>query len=319
MRSQERTGIVYGLVAYGLWGVFPLYFRLLEDSGAVEILFHRVLWSLLLCSALMVGLRRLGRLRAALTNPRAVGWLAVAATVIAVNWGVYIYSVNTGRVIEASLGYFINPLVTVLMGVLLLHERLRIGQWLALAIGAIAVLVLTADYGRPPVISLILAFSFATYGLCKNRVGGTVDALSGLTTETLLLAPAGVIALTYIEASGNGTFTQNAPWQAILMASTGIVTVAPLLLFAASASRVPLSMIGLMQYVTPTLQFLCGVLILGEHMPASRWAGFGLVWLALAILTFDSLTAQRRRTTAATGAQAASTEAPTAAGLSSGI
>jgi chloramphenicol-sensitive protein RarD len=204
--------------------------------------------------------------------------------------------VNSGQVVEASLGYFINPLVTVLLGVLVLRERLRPWQWAAVGIGAAAVAVLTADYGRPPLIALTLALSFGLYGLIKNRVGAGVGAVTGLTTETIVLALPAAIVLAWLEATGNGHFTQNPPWQGLLLASVGIATVVTLLFFAASARRVPLSTLGLLQYLTPTLPLLCGVLLLGEHMPPARWAGFALVWVALVVLTADTLrTASRRR------------------------
>lgn len=320
MTGQTRAGVTYGLIAYGLWGVFPLYFRLLHRSGAVEILIHRVLWSLVVCFTAVVLLRRLGRLARTLRDRRTATWLLVAAVVVAINWGVYIYAVNSDQVIEASLGYFINPLVTVLLGVVLLRERLRRLQWVAVGVGALAVVVLTVDYGHLPVIALVLAVSFGTYGLCKNRVGGSVDALTGLTTETLLLAPVGIVALTFLESTGRGTVTENAPWQGLLLASSGFITVLPLLLFAAAASRVPLSLIGLMQYVTPTLQFLCGVLILGEHMPTSRWIGFGLVWIALVVLTTDGLRHARRpaRSAARAAGEVGPTGAPDALQVPSG-
>lgn len=291
--SELRLGTIYGAAAYTLWGAFPLYFRLLDGSGAFEVVLHRVVWSAAACLVLIV-VTRIGRdLLATLTHWRIVATLTTAAVFLAVNWGVYIYAVNSGQVIEASLGYFINPLVTVALGVLLLRERLRRLQWAAVAIGALAVALLTLDYGHLPYIALVLAATFGTYGLLKNRVGSRVGALVGLSTETLALSPLALAGIAYLSVSGRGTFTENAPWQALLLVSTGLVTIAPLLLFAASARRVPLTTLGLLQYLTPTLQFLCGVLVLGEQMPASRWFGFGLVWAALVLLTADSLRAAR--------------------------
>ena len=295
MNSEGRRGVGFGFAAYFLWGVFPLYFRALDASGALEILLHRILWSLAVL-ALVVAAARATRadLRAVLRRPRVVGVLAAAAFALTLNWGIYVYAVNSGQVVEAALGYFINPLVTVALGVVVLRERLRPAQWTAVGVGALAVAVLTVDYGRPPWIALALACSFGTYGLLKNRVGGSVGALSGLTTETLVLAPVALGVLAWYEATGRGTFTVDAPWQALLLASSGLVTVGPLLLFAAAARRVPLTTMGLLQYLTPMLQLLCGVLLLGEHVPPARWAGFGLVWLALVVLTADSLRAARR-------------------------
>jgi chloramphenicol-sensitive protein RarD len=300
MTSGSR-GVLYGIGAYGLWGIFPLYFRLLESSGAVEVVVHRVLWSLLICVVVVAAVRGRRDLQKALSSPRIVASLGVGAILLAVNWGVYVYAVNSGQVVEASLGYYINPLVTVLLGVLVLRERLRPWQWAAVGVGTAAVAVLTAAYGKPPLIALTLAVSFGLYGLIKNRVGAAVGAVTSLTTETFVLALPAVAMLTWLETTGRGHFAQNPPWQGLLLASTGVFTVIPLLMFAASARRVPLSTLGLLQYLTPTLQLLCGVLLLGEHMTPARWAGFGLVWVALVVLTVDTVrTASRRRIPART-------------------
>jgi chloramphenicol-sensitive protein RarD len=303
MTSGTR-GVLYGIGAYGLWGVFPLYFRLLESSGAVEVVLHRVLWSLLVCVLVVAATRGWHDLRAALASPHTVVTLGVGAAFLSLNWGVYIYAVESGQVVEASLGYYINPLVTVLLGVLVLRERLRPWQWASVGVGTAAVAVLTAAHGKPPIIALTLALSFGLYGLIKNRVGAGVGAVTSLTTETVVLALPAAAALAWLETTGRGHFTQNPPWQGLLLASAGVATVIPLLFFAASARRVPLSTLGLLQYLTPTLQLLCGVLLLGEHMTAARWAGFGLVWVALLILTVDTLrTASRRRTAARRAAE----------------
>ena len=299
MNPEARRGVLYGIGAYGLWGVFPLYFRLLERSGALEVVLHRVLWSLLVCLAVVAAVRGWAELRAVLGAPRHVVTLGVGAVLLALNWGVYIYAVNSGQVVEASLGYYINPLVTVLLGVLVLRERLRHLQWVAVGVGALAVAVLTAAYGRPPFIALTLALSFGLYGLIKNRVGASVGALASLTTETVVLAPVAAAGLVLFEMGGQGHFGDNPPWQGLLLASVGVATVVPLLFFAAAARRVPLSTIGLLQYLTPTLQLLCGVVLLGEHMSPARWAGFALVWVALVVLTADTVRAASRRRTEA--------------------
>jgi chloramphenicol-sensitive protein RarD len=224
-----------------------------------------------------------------------VGALSAAAVFIAVNWGVYIYAVNSGHVVEAALGYFVNPLVTVLLGVVVLRERLRVLQWVAVGIGFGAVAVLTFAYGRPPWIAAVLAFSFATYGLIKNRVGRGVGALTSLSVETAVLTPFALVWLVWMELNGTGTFTGGGTQHSLLLAAAGVVTAVPLLLFAAAARRVPLSTIGLLQYLTPTLQFLIGVLIMGEQMPPARWVGFTLVWLALVVLTWDGLRTAHNR------------------------
>ena len=295
MQPDARRGTIFGFSGYLLWGVFPLYFRALDASGALEILLHRVLWTTLTCALLVLLVRQRAALAAVLRDRRLRWRLAAASGVLALNWLTFIYAVNSGRVVESSLGYFINPLVTVMLGVLVLHERLRRWQWVAMGIGLVAVLVLTVDYGRPPWIALVLAFSFATYGLLKNRVGPDVGALSGMTVESLALAPLALAGLVWLESAGDGTFTVDWPWQALLLASTGPATLVPLLLFAAGARRVPLSTMGLLQYLTPVLQLMCGLLLLGESMQLTRWIGFGLVWAALVVLTVDGLGAARSR------------------------
>ncbi|MGZ4602872.1 MAG: EamA family transporter RarD [Kineosporiaceae bacterium] len=294
MNSRTR-GALYGVGAYGLWGIFPLYFRLLDRSGATEVVVHRVLWSLVVCLGVVAATRGWQDLRATLAEPRRVLTLGVGAALLALNWGVYVYAVNSGQVVEASLGYFVNPLVTVLLGVLVLRERLRPWQWAAVGIGGAAVGVLTVAYGRPPLIALTLALSFGLYGLIKNRVGADVGAVTSLTTETVVLALPAALVLAWLESTGQGHFTADPPRQGLLLASAGIATVVPLLLFAASARRMPLSSLGLLQYLTPVLQLLCGVLLLGEHMPPARWAGFALVWAALLVLTADTVRSASRR------------------------
>ncbi len=294
--TESRRGVAYGIAAYVIWGAFPLYFRLLQTAGAVEIVMHRVVWSLLVCAVVLTVTRGWSALTTVLREPRRIVVPAAAALVLALNWGTYVYGVNSGQVVETSLGYFINPLVTVLLGVVVLRERLRPLQWAAVGIGALAVVVLAVDYGRPPWIALVLAFSFGAYGLAKNRVGLKVGAVAGLTIETMALAPLAVVGLVWLGVTGQSTFTTDAPWHPLLLASVGIATVVPLLSFAAAARRVPLSTVGLLQYLAPVLQLIAGVVFLGETMSASRLAGFAIVWLALAVLTTDSLRhAQRGR------------------------
>ncbi|HEX8497103.1 MAG TPA: EamA family transporter RarD [Actinomycetales bacterium] len=306
--SSVRRGTAFGAGAYLIWGVFPLYFHLLLPASALEILLHRVVWSLLVCLLAIAVLRDLSWVRPLLASPRRLLRLGVAAVFIAANWGVYIYGVNSGQVVETALGYFINPLVTVLLGVVLLRERLRRLQWAAVGLGAVAVVVLTVDYGHPPWIALALAGSFATYSLMKKRIGTQLGALAGLTTETALLAPFALAALVWVEVTGRGTFSDQPPWHGLLLVSTGIATAVPLLLFAAAARRIPLSTIGLLQFTTPGLQLLTGVFLLGEQVPASRWIGFGIVWAALAVLTIDMLrSAHGRRTAARDDARAPAT------------
>lgn len=273
-----------GAAAYLMWGAFPLYWPLLKPAGAVEILAHRMVWSLLTMLVIVILARRV---RALLTIPPRARLLLVAAGItIAMNWGTFIYGVNSGRVVETSLGYFINPLVTVLFAVALLGERLRPMQWIALGVSAIAVLVIAIEYGRPPWIALILAFSFGTYGLMKKQAG--VEAIESLTFETLVLAPVALGYLIWLGLSGDQHFAGHGLGHATLMAATGIVTAVPLLCFGAAAIRVPMTTLGLLQYLGPILQFLIGVAALHERMTAGRWIGFSLVWVALAILTLDA-------------------------------
>lgn len=290
---EQRRGLLLGVAAYGIWGAFPLYWPLLEPAGAVEILAHRILWSMLTMGLLLVAFRRTPQLREILAERRTVLLLAAAALVITVNWAIYIYGVNSERVVETSLGYFINPLVTVLMGVFLLGERLRPLQWAALGIASVAVVVLTVDYGRPPWIALALAFSFGTYGLLKKTAD--VGAVESLALETTVVAPLAIAYLAYLVATGASSFGTEGGGHALLLASTGIVTAIPLICFGAAAIRVPLTTLGLLQYLAPVLQFALGVFVLDEAMPASRWIGFGLVWVALVIFTVEANTHRRRQ------------------------
>jgi chloramphenicol-sensitive protein RarD len=292
VESTSRRGLVYGAAAYGLWGLFPLYWPLLEPAGAVEILAHRVLWSAITISLVVTFLRRWPDVRAVWRDRRSRLLLVSAALVISVNWSIYIYGVNSGRVVETSLGYFINPLVTVLMGVVVLSERLRALQWAALTLAAGAVVVLALDYGRLPWIALVLAFSFGTYGLLKKQAG--VDPLESLTLETVVLAPLAVAYLVWLGVRGDSGVLDHGAGHAALFLTTGVVTVVPLLFFGAAAIRLPLVTIGLLQYLAPVIQFLLGVLWYDESMPAARWIGFTLVWIALVVFTLEALQHRRR-------------------------
>ncbi|AKN69497.1 protein rarD [Streptomyces sp. PBH53] len=290
--GEHRIGLLNGFAAYGMWGLVPLFWPLLKPAGALEILAHRMVWSLVFVAVALLFVRRWAWAGELLRQPRRLGLVALAAGVITVNWGVYIWAVNSGHVVEASLGYFINPLVTIAMGVLILKERLRRVQWAAVAIGFAAVLVLTIGYGRPPWISLCLAFSFAVYGLVKKKVAlGGVESLAAETAVQFLPALGYLLWLT---AHGGSSFLGEGAGHAALLASTGVVTALPLACFGAAAIRVPLSTLGLLQYLAPLFQFLCGILYFHEAMPPERWAGFALVWLALILLTGDALRTARR-------------------------
>jgi chloramphenicol-sensitive protein RarD len=294
-REELRRGTVYGFLAYAIWGVFPLYFAALKPAGAWEILAHRILWTLVLCAGILAVRRDLAWSRQLLRRPRLGLGVTIAALLIAANWVIYVTAVITGRTTEAALGYFLNPLVTVALGVIVLRERLRPLQWTAVAIGAVAGLYLSIAGGQFPLIALSLAFSFAAYGLVKKRVGASLDAMHSLAAETAVLFPVAVVLLAVLVARGETTFTLDAPVHPALLLLAGVITAVPLLLFAAAARRIPLTTVGLLQFITPVLQLLCGVLLLGEHMSAARWVGFAIVWVALAVLTLDSVLARPRR------------------------
>ncbi|HEY5847647.1 MAG TPA: EamA family transporter RarD [Microlunatus sp.] len=292
--ERNRRGLLYGLGAYLLWGSVPLFWPLLDRAGAVEILAHRILWSLVIAGLLALILLPRGWWRPLATRRNMI-LLTLAAAVIAVNWGLYIWAVNSGQVVETALGYYINPILTVLLGVIFLRERLAAAQWVAMGFAVAAVLILTVDYGRPPWIALILAVSFGSYGLLKNRINA--GAVATLTVESALLTPLALGYLIFLQSAGAMTFVHLGWGHSLLLVSAGLVTVLPLLLFSAAAVRIPLSTLGLLQYLTPTAQFLLGVFYFGEAMPPARWAGFALIWVALLILSGYGLfraTATRR-------------------------
>lgn len=303
--DHGARGTAYGLAAYAMWGLFPLYFQTLRPAGAIEVLAHRVLWSLLVCLVVLTLAGQLRWLALLVRAPRTLAAVATAGVLIAANWTIYTFAVLAGHVTEASLGYFLNPLVTVGLGVMLLGERLRRMQWVAVATGAVAAIYLTLDYGSPPWISLALAVSFASYGLVKKHVGSSLSAIQSLTAETLVIAPAAVVIVIWLAQTGQQTFGTQGAGHTILLASAGLATAVPLLLFAAAARRVPLTTIGLLQFITPVLQLLSAVLLLGESMPASRWIGFAMVWVALILLTADSMVAVGRSRRLARSAAAA--------------
>jgi chloramphenicol-sensitive protein RarD len=266
---------------------------LLISSGPVEIVAWRIVFSLVFCALLLTVTRGWGRFAALARDRRTTGALALAAVFILVNWSVFIWATVNGHVVEASLGYFTNPIVTVLLGVLVLREKLRPLQWVAVGVSAIAVLVLAIGYGSFPWIALSLAFSFGLYGLVKKQVGPKADAIGGLTMETLVLAPLALVALVVMQVTTGLTIGTISPLHTVVMLSVGVLTAIPLLLFAAAARRLPLVYLGLVQYLAPILQLIIGVWLLQEAMPPERWLGFGIVWIALAILTVDMFTRGR--------------------------
>jgi chloramphenicol-sensitive protein RarD len=289
----DRRGVAQGLSAHVLWGMFPAFWPLLDPAAPVEVLAHRILWTLLFMSAVLGVLRGWRPLR----TLGAAGWLAVtaAATLIAGNWGLFIYGVAIDHVVDIALGYYISPLVSTALGVLVLRERPRRAQWVALGIAVVAVVTISIGSGRVPWLGLALAATFGTYGLLKKRV--PLPSSAGLTAEGVVLGPLAAVFLVVWELSGSGTLTGHGPWHVLLLVAAGPVTALPLLLFGAAARRVPLSTLGSLTYITPTMQFLWGVLVLGEAMPALRWVGFALVWVALAVLTVDLVRATRGRRT----------------------
>ncbi len=286
--NRPNRGIAFGVGAYFLWGIVPAYWPLLQPAGSVEILAHRIAWSLVVMAVITAALGRWAGIRR--LSRRGWAMVAAASVLIAVNWGVYIHAVNTGHVVEAALGYFINPLVSVLLGVFVLRERLRLPQYAALTIAVTAVVVLAVDYGRLPWISLVLACSFGLYGLLKKTV--PLEATASVTAESLVLAPIAVGYLIWLGPAG--TFASHGWGHALILASAGLVTAIPLILFGAGARLVPLVTLGMLQYLAPVLQFSWGVFVMHEPMPASRWFGFALVWVALAIFTVDAVRARRR-------------------------
>jgi chloramphenicol-sensitive protein RarD len=282
-----RAGVLYGIAAYGLWGLFPIYFHALDDAGSVEVLAHRIGWTMLVVIAMLAVTRKLHAVRDLGGDRRKLLLLSVAAVMIATNWGVYIAAVDAGHVIEAALGYFITPLISVVFGMTVFGERLRTAQVIALGLGTVSVIVLSVGYGAFPWIAVVLAVSFGTYGMIKKLVNvGAAESLAVETSVLFLPALAVIVALAW---TGDGSFASGDLHLTVLLALAGPITALPLLLFAACVTRVPLSVAGLLQYLTPVLQFLIGWVAYDETMTTARWIGFGLVWLALGVLSYDAL------------------------------
>ena len=293
--NEKAQGIGYGLSAYLIWGSFPLVIAMLSFADPFEIVVWRVIFGFAFGLAVILISRKFPEYLAVFKQPKQLLWISLAAVVIYINWQVYVYAVADNHVLEASLGYFINPLVTIALATIFLKEKLNVLQWVAVGLGGVAVLILTFNYGQPPIIALTLALSFGIYGLAKNRLGGKVSALNSFTVETTLLLPLGIIQLVLLAGMMQIQFGYAGLVPSLGLAAYGVLTAIPLLLFGAAAKRVPLSYIGFMQYLTPTLQFLIGLLIFQEPMPAARWLGFAMVWFALSILSFDALRQLRNR------------------------
>jgi chloramphenicol-sensitive protein RarD len=293
--NEKTKGIGYGLSAYLIWGSFPLVIAMLSFADPFEIVVWRVIFGFAFGLAVILVTRKFSEYLSVFNQPKQLLWISLAAVVIYINWQVYVYAVADNHVLEASLGYFINPLVTIALATIFLKEKLNVLQWVAVGLGGVAVLILTFNYGQPPVIALTLALSFGIYGLAKNRLGGKVSALNSFTVETTLLLPLGIVQLVVLAGMMQIQFGYAGLAPSLGLAAYGVLTAIPLLLFGAAAKRVPLSYIGFMQYLTPTLQFLLGLIVFQEPMPAARWLGFAMVWFALSILSFDALRQLRNR------------------------
>ena len=287
--TPATGGMAAGIAAYTLWGFFPAFFPLLEPAGAVEILAHRIIWSLVVMAIVLTVLRRWREL--ATVDRVSWGWIFGAALFVSANWGVYVYTVNAGRVTEAALGYTINPLVSVLLGVLIFRERLTRPQWFAVALAVVAVGVLTVGYGHFPYLSVILAVSFGLYGVFKKKL--RVDPVVGMTGEVAVTAPIALAFLVWLGATGAGTFATEGPGHSALLIASGLVTVVPLLLFATAAQRIPLATIGMLQYIVPVLQMAWGLVVVGEQLDAVQWVGFALMWAAVIAFTLAGRSPRR--------------------------
>lgn len=293
-QRERKFGFIYGLLAYLLWGFLPLYFLTLAPTGPWEIVAMRIFFSLALCAILLAVTRSWGRLQAIFSSKRTI-WLTVfAGVLIYINWQVFVLATLTGHIIETALGYFINPIVTILLGVFVMRERLRPLQWAAVGLVGVAVVVIVVGYGAFPWIALLLAGSFGVYGLIKKKIGPRVDALSGLTLESLWLVPIAIAQLIWVGGTVGITFGNISTSHTLLLMFAGVATAVPLLLFAAATRRTTLTVVGILQFLTPLMQFATGVWIMGEPMPLERWIGFGVVWAALAVFITDSVIAGRR-------------------------
>ncbi|MBN2116811.1 MAG: EamA family transporter RarD [Anaerolineales bacterium] len=287
-----NKGILNGIATYVLWGMFPIYWKWLHQVPALQIIGHRISWSFILLIVVILLSRQWQSFRSAALTPKTIGIYSIAAVLLSVNWLVYVWGVNAGFIVETSLGYFINPLFSVLLGVVFLRERLRPAQWIPIVLAALGVIYLTITYGRPPWIALSLAFTFGLYGLVKKLA--PLGSLYGLALETGIVFPIALIYLAFAGFTGTGSFLREGIRTDLLLIATGAVTSIPLLLFASAARQIPLTMIGILQYIAPTLQFLIGVFLYHETFDQTRLIGFGLVWLALIIFWLENYFANRR-------------------------
>ncbi|AMT93328.1 MULTISPECIES: EamA family transporter RarD [Brevibacterium] len=291
----RRAGLINGFSAYLLWGVMPLLFAAAAPTGALELVSHRVIWSLGFCAILLVFTGGFLRTWQILRSPRLFGLLLLASVLIAINWTTFIYGVETNQLVEISLGYYLNPLISIGLGVVFLGEKLRPLQWTAVGFGLLAVIIVGIGLGRVPYLAFTVALSFGLYGLVKNKVGSRVGALEGMAVESLVLAVPSAIYLIVLGSLGLQTFTGFGGWHVVVIIVTGPATAIPLILFSAAARRIPLSWVGMLQYLTPTIQFTLGVTVLGEMMSTTRWVGFFVIWIAVVLLCTDMIRHSRRR------------------------
>ena len=291
----RRAGLINGFSAYLLWGVMPLLFAAAAPTGALELVSHRVIWSLGFCAILLVFTGGFLRTWQILRSPRLFGLLLLASVLIAINWTTFIYGVETNQLVEISLGYYLNPLISIGLGVVFLGEKLRPLQWTAVGFGLLAVIIVGIGLGRVPYLAFTVALSFGLYGLVKNKVGSRVGALEGMAVESLVLAVPSAIYLIVLGSLGLQTFTGFGGWHVVVIIVTGPATAIPLILFSAAARRIPLSWVGMLQYLTPTIQFTLGVTVLGEMMSTTRWVGFFVIWIAVVLLSTDMIRHSRRR------------------------
>lgn len=292
--SERNTGLLQGLSAYGMWGLLPLYFLTISIASPLEIVANRIVWSLVFCAILLTVTRQWQSMAELGRNKQAMGRLAVASVLIAINWLTYTFAVLNGHAVEASLGYFINPLVSTALGVVFLKEKLRPLQWAAMGFGLATVLTLSFAYGKVPYIALTLAFSFGFYGFFKNRVGRSVTALTSLSMETAILSIPAAAFMVWLVASNQDTVFSSGPTHLWLMLASGIITAVPLLLFGGAARRLPLTTVGTLQFLAPILQFILALTVFNEPMPVERLIGFCLVWVAVILLCIDMANQPRR-------------------------
>ena len=291
----RRAGLINGFSAYLLWGVMPLLFAAAAPTGALELVSHRVIWSLGFCAILLVFTGGFLRTWQILRSPRLFGLLLLASVLIAINWTTFIYGVETNQLVEISLGYYLNPLISIGLGVVFLGEKLRPLQWTAVGFGLLAVIIVGIGLGRVPYLAFTVALSFGLYGLVKNKVGSRVGAVEGMAVESLVLAVPSAIYLIVLGSMGLQTFTGFGSWHVAVIIITGPATAIPLILFSAAARRIPLSWVGMLQYLTPTIQLTLGITVLGEVMSPTRWIGFFVIWIAVIILSIDMIRHSRHR------------------------